>query len=199
MAMPSLVVQSATPLQSRVAAPAVLAPSAPAPASGLSSFSGIAVAATAAAAAGVAGAVRRSKRSTLAKGVKVSAVKNHRSLRDAKVVVCAGVNFPEGRKLRVAVVGGGPAGASAADQLAKDGVETYLIERKMDNCKPCGGAIPLCMIDEFDLPKNIVDRQVRKMTMISPTNKEVQIGQTLKDTRVNAIFISIIYLNRHGG
>ena len=37
----------------------------------------------------------------------------------AKVVVCAGVNFPEGRKLRVAVVGGGPAGASAADQLAK--------------------------------------------------------------------------------
>ena len=42
----------------------------------------------------------------------------------------------------------------------------------MDNCKPCGGAIPLCMIDEFDLPKDIVDRQVRKMTMISPTNKE---------------------------
>eukprot|EP00435_Cladocopium_sp_Y103_P072843 s37_g41.t1 len=181
MAMPSLVVQSATPLQSRVA-PAVLAPSAPAPATGLSGFSGVAVAATAAAAAG-AGAVRRSKRSTLAKGVKVSAVKNQRSLRDAKVVVCAGVNFPEGRKLRVAVVGGGPAGASAADQLAKDGVETYLIERKMDNCKPCGGAIPLCMIDEFDLPKDIVDRQVRKMTMISPTNKEVQIGQTLKDGR----------------
>ena len=51
----------------------------------------------------------------------------------------------------------------------------------MDNCKPCGGAIPLCMIDEFDLPKDIVDRQVKKMTMISPTNKEVQIGQTLKD------------------
>lgn len=38
----------------------------------------------------------------------------------AKVVVCAGVNFPEGRKLRVAVVGGGPAGASCADQLAKE-------------------------------------------------------------------------------
>ena len=104
-----------------------------------------------------------------------------RSLSDARVVVCAGVTFPEGRKLRVAVVGGGPAGASAADALAQQGVETFLIERKMDNCKPCGGAIPLCMIDEFDLPKDIVDRQVRKMTMISPTNKEVQIGQTLKD------------------
>jgi geranylgeranyl reductase len=51
----------------------------------------------------------------------------------------------------------------------------------MDNCKPCGGAIPVCMIEEFGLPPKIVDRRVRKMTMISPTNKEVQIGQTLKD------------------
>lgn len=107
--------------------------------------------------------------------------RNTRTLSDAKVVVCAGLTFPEGRKLRVAVVGGGPAGASAADALTQQGVETFLIERKLDNCKPCGGAIPLCMIDEFDLPKDIVDRQVRKMTMISPTNKEVQIGQTLKD------------------
>eukprot|EP00438_Fugacium_kawagutii_P000003 Skav221140 [mRNA] locus=scaffold3794:80566:89708:- [translate_table: standard] len=31
----------------------------------------------------------------------------------------------------------------------------------MDNCKPCGGAIPLCMIDEFDLPRDIVDRQAK--------------------------------------
>ena len=25
-------------------------------------------------------------------------------------------------------------------------METYMFERKMDNCKPCGGAIPLCMV-----------------------------------------------------
>eukprot|EP00929_Paragymnodinium_shiwhaense_P022023 TRINITY_DN1419_c0_g4_i1.p1 TRINITY_DN1419_c0_g4~~TRINITY_DN1419_c0_g4_i1.p1 ORF type:complete len:562 (+),score=173.47 TRINITY_DN1419_c0_g4_i1:66-1688(+) len=104
-----------------------------------------------------------------------------RVTRDAKVVVYAGKRLPEGRKLRVAVVGGGPAGACAADTLAAAGIETYMIERKLDNCKPCGGAIPVCMIDEFDLPPEIVDRRVRKMTMISPTNKEVQIGQTLKD------------------
>ena len=78
------------------------------------------------------------------------------------------------------MIGGGPADASAADALAQAGIETYLIERKMDNCMPCGGASPLCMIDEFGLPKDIVDRQVKKMAMISPTNKEVQIGQTLK-------------------
>ncbi len=83
--------------------------------------------------------------------------------------------------LRVAVVGGGPAGSSAAEILAKAGIETYLFERKLDNAKPCGGAIPLCMVSEFDLPPEIIDRQVRKMKMISPSNIEVNIGQTLKD------------------
>lgn len=82
--------------------------------------------------------------------------------------------------LRVAVVGGGPAGSSAAEVLVKAGIETYLIERKLDNVKPCGGAIPLCMVSEFDLPPSIIDRQVRKMKMISPSNVEVNIGQTLK-------------------
>jgi len=82
--------------------------------------------------------------------------------------------------LRVAVVGGGPAGSSAAETLAKAGIETYLLERKLDNAKPCGGAIPLCMVDEFDLPPEIIDRRVRKMKMISPSNVEVNIGSTLK-------------------
>ncbi len=83
--------------------------------------------------------------------------------------------------LRVAVVGGGPAGSSAAEILAKAGIETYLFERKLDNAKPCGGAIPLCMVSEFELPPEIIDRRVRKMKMISPSNIEVNIGQTLKD------------------
>jgi geranylgeranyl reductase len=78
-------------------------------------------------------------------------------------------------------VGGGPAGASAAEVLAKAGIETYLIERKLDNVKPCGGAIPLCMVNEFNLPNDIIDRKVRRMKMISPSNIEVNIGQTLKD------------------
>ncbi|MGB7442937.1 MAG: geranylgeranyl reductase [Coleofasciculaceae cyanobacterium] len=78
--------------------------------------------------------------------------------------------------LRVAVVGSGPAGSSAAEILAKAGIETYLFERKLDNAKPCGGAIPLCMVDEFDLPPEIIDRRVRKMKMISPSNVEVDIN-----------------------
>ena len=78
--------------------------------------------------------------------------------------------------LRVAVVGSGPAGSSAAETLAKAGIETYLFERKLDNAKPCGGAIPLCMVSEFDLPPEIIDRRVRKMKMISPSNIEVDIN-----------------------
>jgi len=102
---------------------------------------------------------------------------SHRKLR-----IVAGKFSPkvQGRNLRVAVVGGGPAGGAAAETLAKGGVETFLIERKLDNCKPCGGAIPLCMVGEFDLPLDIIDRRVTKMKMISPSNVAVDIGRTLK-------------------
>ena len=77
--------------------------------------------------------------------------------------------------LRVAVIGGGPSGSCAAEILAKAGIETWLFERKLDNAKPCGGAIPLCMVEEFDLPDEIIDRKVRNMKMISPSNREVDI------------------------
>ncbi|XP_061374522.1 geranylgeranyl diphosphate reductase, chloroplastic-like [Gastrolobium bilobum] len=98
------------------------------------------------------------------------------------IKVTAGKSSPKvsGRNLRVAIVGGGPAGGSAAETLAKGGIETFLIERKLDNCKPCGGAIPLCMIGEFDLPLDIIDRRVTRMMMISPSNVAVEVGRTLK-------------------
>jgi geranylgeranyl reductase len=65
-------------------------------------------------------------------------------------------------KYKVAVVGGGPSGACAAEIFAQEkNVDTVLFERKMDNAKPCGGAIPLCMIGEFDIPETTVDRKVR--------------------------------------
>lgn len=89
--------------------------------------------------------------------------------------------------MRVAVVGGGPAGSSAAETLAKAGIETYLFERKLDNAKPCGGAIPLCMVSEFDLPPQIIDRRVRKMKMISPSNVEVDIAWTTKTSTLACV------------
>lgn len=105
--------------------------------------------------------------------VRGAAVKTHAGIRDGQKL---------DRKLRVAVVGGGPSGACTAETLAEGGIETFFFERKMDNCKPCGGAIPLCMIEEFDLPNEIIDRKVTKMKMISPSNREVDVGKTLSET-----------------
>ncbi|XP_052193164.1 geranylgeranyl diphosphate reductase, chloroplastic-like [Diospyros lotus] len=95
--------------------------------------------------------------------------------------ITARANPPiSGRKLRAAVVGGGPAGSSAAEVLARGGVETFLFERSPDAAKPCGGAIPLCMLDEFSIPPELIDRKVTQMKIISPSNLTVDFGKTLK-------------------
>ena len=41
----------------------------------------------------------------------------------------------------ITVIGGGPSGATAAEQLAKKGFKVALIDRA-GRIKPCGGAIP---------------------------------------------------------
>lgn len=75
--------------------------------------------------------------------------------------VCRAASI-QAQKFKVAVIGGGPSGACAAEELAKNpNIECYLFERKMDNIKPCGGAIPYCMVEEFNLPSEIIDRKVR--------------------------------------
>lgn len=38
------------------------------------------------------------------------------------------------------------------------------------------------MVGEFDLPNEIVDRKVTKMKMISPSNREVDVGKTLSES-----------------
>ena len=37
------------------------------------------------------------------------------------------------------------------------------------------------MVEEFDLPMEIIDRKVTKMKMISPSNREVDVGKTLNE------------------
>ena len=41
----------------------------------------------------------------------------------------------------VAVLGGGPAGSSAAERLARAGLRTIIIDEKLAWEKPCGGGI----------------------------------------------------------
>jgi geranylgeranyl reductase len=76
-------------------------------------------------------------------------------------------------KVDVAVVGGGPAGATAANELAQTGLSVALIERNLSNAKPCGGAIPLGLIEEFGIPESLVERKVTEMAVRSPKGKIV--------------------------
>jgi geranylgeranyl reductase len=78
-----------------------------------------------------------------------------------KAVVASTSSSQLDMKYKVAVVGGGPSGACAAEIFAQEkNIDTVFFERKMNNAKPCGGAIPLCMIGEFDIPESTVDRKV---------------------------------------
>lgn len=79
-------------------------------------------------------------------------------------------------KFDVVVVGGGPAGATAANELAKKGLSTVLIERNLSNAKPCGGAIPLGLIEEFEIPDFLVERKVTEMAVRSPKGKMVSMS-----------------------
>ena len=74
----------------------------------------------------------------------------------------------------VVVVGGGPAGATAADDLARRGRRVLLLDRA-GRIKPCGGAIPPRAIKDFDIPDELLVAKARSARMIAPSNTKVDI------------------------
>lgn len=74
----------------------------------------------------------------------------------------------------VVVIGGGPAGATAADDLARQGHSVLLLDRG-GRVKPCGGAIPPRLIRDFDIPEKMLVAQARAARMVSPKAVEVDI------------------------
>ncbi len=74
----------------------------------------------------------------------------------------------------VVVVGGGPSGATAAEDLARSGVSVALLDRA-GRIKPCGGAIPPRLIADFDIPDDQIVARITTARMISPTGRKVDI------------------------
>jgi geranylgeranyl reductase len=74
----------------------------------------------------------------------------------------------------VVVVGGGPSGATAAEDLARAGKKVAMLDRA-GRIKPCGGAIPPRLITEFDIPDSQVVAKINTARMISPTQRSVDI------------------------
>jgi geranylgeranyl reductase len=70
------------------------------------------------------------------------------------------------------VVGGGPAGATAATDLARRGRAVLLLDRA-GRIKPCGGAIPPKLIEEFQIPDALLVARIKSARMVAPSDKRV--------------------------
>ncbi len=74
----------------------------------------------------------------------------------------------------VVVVGGGPAGATAAHDLALRGLSVLLLDRA-GRAKPCGGAIPPRLMRDFGIPESMLVARATCARMISPADQRVDI------------------------
>jgi geranylgeranyl reductase len=72
----------------------------------------------------------------------------------------------------VVVVGGGPAGATAAADLAARGHSVLLLD-KAGRIKPCGGAIPPRLIRDFRIPDELLCARISSARMIPPSGRFV--------------------------
>ncbi len=74
------------------------------------------------------------------------------------------------------IVGGGPAGATAARFLAGAGIDTVLAERDLSYVKPCGGGIPSGGFHELELPEKLIKKKIDQITINSPKGRKVEIS-----------------------
>jgi geranylgeranyl reductase len=72
----------------------------------------------------------------------------------------------------VAVIGGGPSGATAATALARQGYSVLLLDRP-GRIKPCGGAVPPRLIEDFAVPDELICARIASARMISPSGAKV--------------------------
>jgi geranylgeranyl reductase len=78
-------------------------------------------------------------------------------------------------RTQVLVVGGGPAGSTAARLTAGNGLDTLLVERDFSYVKPCGGGIPSTVFREMGIPGQSVMKHVHALKVVSPGGDELNI------------------------
>jgi len=76
------------------------------------------------------------------------------------------------KEVDVVVIGGGPAGATAADDLAREGWRVLLLDRA-GRIKPHGGAIPPKLVEEFAIPPELLVARISSARMVSPSARSV--------------------------
>jgi geranylgeranyl diphosphate/geranylgeranyl-bacteriochlorophyllide a reductase len=74
----------------------------------------------------------------------------------------------------VVVVGGGPAGATAAHEVASRGYRTLLLD-KAGRIKPCGGAVPPQLLHDFNVPEEVMVTRMHTARISSPTRHNIDI------------------------
>lgn len=70
----------------------------------------------------------------------------------------------------IIVVGGGPAGATAAQMTAKEGARVLLLD-KAGRIKPCGGAVPPRLIRDYAIPASLIVARIDAARIVSPSGR----------------------------
>ncbi|MFN3318856.1 MAG: geranylgeranyl diphosphate reductase [Allorhizobium sp.] len=72
----------------------------------------------------------------------------------------------------VAVIGGGPCGAMAAEELAQKGHSVVLVDPD-NKIKPCGGAVPSRALADFAIPETQLVARANAARIIAPSGRTV--------------------------
>jgi geranylgeranyl reductase family protein len=80
--------------------------------------------------------------------------------------------------MKVAILGGGPSGAYAAEQLASAGVDTVVIDEKLAWEKPCGGGLTYKAYSQYPFlsENNTPKKIVRETVLAAPKSKPVTLA-----------------------